>query len=147
MKPDVREFFHPDTNTFSYLVSDPDSGACAVVDPVLDYEPTSARTNALAAQEVRGRGLAVEWILETHAHADHLTAAPVIREALGGKIAIGAEKCEYPDRMFLRDHLASSPGFLTTLRSLRTVALNRRWKYKYRINFDLLAMRRNRPTS
>lgn len=89
----VRPFLHEETGTWSYVVSDPDEGVCAIVDPVLDYDPKSGRTSAASASaiidDVRSRGLRVEWILETHAHADHLSAAPLLKQQLGGRIAIG----------------------------------------------------------
>jgi glyoxylase-like metal-dependent hydrolase (beta-lactamase superfamily II) len=94
MNPLVTAFHHADTGTWSYVVADPGSGAAAVVDPVLDYDGKSGRTGTAAAQalvgHVRAHGLRVEWILETHAHADHLSAAPYVRRELGGRIAIGA---------------------------------------------------------
>lgn len=90
----VQAFFDPTTSTYSYVVSDPTSGCCALIDPVLDYDPASGRTaldNAerLAAY-VREHGLTVQWILETHVHADHLSAAAWLKEQLGGTLAIGA---------------------------------------------------------
>ena len=94
MTPDVTAFFHDDTCTIAYVVREPDGGHCAIVDPVLDYDPVSGRTTTTAAdvliEFVRKRGLALDWILETHAHADHLTAAPYLKKELGGLIAIGA---------------------------------------------------------
>lgn len=91
--PDVHAFYDPATYTVSYVVRDPASTACAIVDPVLDYDPKAARTqrhsvDAIIAY-VREHGLQVEWILETHAHADHLSGAQLLREALGGQVAIG----------------------------------------------------------
>lgn len=92
--PDVQAFFDPGTYTVSYVVKDPASNACAIIDSVLDFDPASGRTRHASADEiiayVRQQGLSVAWILETHAHADHLSAAPYLQEALGGKIAIGA---------------------------------------------------------
>lgn len=91
--PEVRTFFHEGTNTFSYVVRDPDTNRCAVVDPVLDYDAPSGRTGTDSARKivdyVRKQGLTVEWVLETHAHADHLSAAPFIKAELGGRIGIG----------------------------------------------------------
>ncbi|WP_300526779.1 MBL fold metallo-hydrolase [Maricaulis sp.] len=91
--PDVKAFFDPDTYTVSYIVSDPDTGAAAIIDSVLDYDPASGRTQTRSADaiiaDVEERGLKVEWILETHVHADHLSAAPYLRERLGGRIGIG----------------------------------------------------------
>ncbi|KJS25171.1 MAG: beta-lactamase [Hyphomonadaceae bacterium BRH_c29] len=93
--PNVTAFFDEPTFTVSYVVADPDTKACAVVDSVLDYDPASGRTNTGSADEIvafiRDRGLALEWILETHVHADHMSAAPYLQKTLGGKIAIGAE--------------------------------------------------------
>ncbi len=93
MKPRVQPFFDPATWTISYVVYEREGSPCAIVDSVLDYDPRSGRTatdsaDAIAAF-VRERQLSVEWILETHAHADHLSAAPYLRRQLGGKIAIG----------------------------------------------------------
>jgi glyoxylase-like metal-dependent hydrolase (beta-lactamase superfamily II) len=92
-RPDVTAFFDDATNTVSYVVRDPDTDACAIVDSVLDYDPASGRTRTVSAdtivEHVRGRGLRVEWLLETHAHADHLSAAPYLHARLGGTVAIG----------------------------------------------------------
>jgi glyoxylase-like metal-dependent hydrolase (beta-lactamase superfamily II) len=89
----VEAFFDPATWTLSYVVYAAPGGACAVIDPVLDYDPKSGRTGTASADRliafVRARGLRAEWILETHAHADHLSAAPYVRRELGGRIAIG----------------------------------------------------------
>jgi glyoxylase-like metal-dependent hydrolase (beta-lactamase superfamily II) len=93
--PNVTAFFDEPTFTVSYVVADPDTKACAVVDSVLDYDPASGRTNTGSADEIvayiRDKGLTLEWILETHVHADHMSAAPYLKQTLGGKIAIGAE--------------------------------------------------------
>ena len=79
MKPDVQPFFHADSNTWTYLVSDPAGTAAAIIDPVLDFDAKAARTSTTSVRKVadaaRERGLDVRWILETHAHADHLSAA------------------------------------------------------------------------
>jgi glyoxylase-like metal-dependent hydrolase (beta-lactamase superfamily II) len=92
-RPEVRAFFHKATWTMTYVVADPTAKRAAIVDPALDYDPASGRTGTLAADEVvafvRERGWAVDWILETHAHADHLSAAQHLKRALGGKVAIG----------------------------------------------------------
>lgn len=94
MIPRVTGFFDEATNTASYVVAEPDGSHCAIIDPVLDYDPKSGRTETRSADrivaDVRDRGLTVDWILETHAHADHLTAAPYLKETLGGRIGIGA---------------------------------------------------------
>lgn len=91
--PEVSGFFDPDTYTISYLIRDPDSLACAIVDSVLDYDPASGRTSTHNADRlialIKSEGLTLEWLLETHVHADHLSAAPYIQKQLGGKIAIG----------------------------------------------------------
>jgi|TARA_R110002072_G_scaffold109750_4_gene237206 glyoxylase-like metal-dependent hydrolase (beta-lactamase superfamily II) len=93
MKPDVKAFFHKPTYTVSYVVSDPESKKAIIIDSALDYDNASGRTATTAADEVisfvKSEGLSVEWILETHVHADHLTAAPYLQQQLGGKIGIG----------------------------------------------------------
>ncbi|MBZ0335551.1 MBL fold metallo-hydrolase [Marinobacter sp. AL4B] len=93
-QPIVQHFFDEPTNTFSYLVRDPDSQACAILDSVLDFDYAAGRTDVRSAdtiiQYVRDNDLKVEWILETHVHADHLSAAPYLHEQLGGKTGIGA---------------------------------------------------------
>ena len=88
--PDVSAHFDPATNTISYIVKDPASDACAIVDSVMDIDYAAGRityehADALIA-EVTKRGLTLEWIIETHVHADHLSAAPYIQQKLGGKI-------------------------------------------------------------
>lgn len=94
MNTNVESFFDPDTFTLTHLVIDPASKRCAVIDPVLDYDPKSGRTSTASADKliayIRGAALHVDWVLETHVHADHLTAAPYIVSALGGRIGIGA---------------------------------------------------------
>ncbi len=91
--PQVHGLFDPATATVTYIVHDGPGTACAIVDPVLDYDPKSGRTRTASADQVidfvTAQGLRVEWILETHAHADHLSAAPYLKAKLGGKIAIG----------------------------------------------------------
>ena len=94
MAPLVRPFFHPGSNTWSYVVAEGDGGAAAIVDPVLDFDAAAARTGTASAQalldHVRAHGLRVEWILETHAHADHLSAGDWLRRQLpGARLAIG----------------------------------------------------------
>ncbi|WP_217540026.1 MBL fold metallo-hydrolase [Vibrio metschnikovii] len=95
MKPKVHEFFDANTFTYSYVVVDPSSSKCAIIDSVLDYQPASGRTSYESADElvafVEQQGLSVEWILETHVHADHLSAAPYLKQRLGGKLAIGQQ--------------------------------------------------------
>lgn len=92
-RPEVRPFLHRPTGTWSYVVADPATRRAAVIDPVLDFDLKSGRTWTESADAivglVRERGLTMDWILETHAHADHLSSAPYLQAALGGKIAIG----------------------------------------------------------
>jgi len=94
MSPDVVCFFDDKTNSASYVVSDPETGHAAIVDPVLDYDPVSGRTSTDSAQKivdhVGDKKLTVDWIVETHVHADHLTASVWLKEKLGGKTGIGA---------------------------------------------------------
>lgn len=94
-QPIVTHFFDEPTNTLSYLVSDPDSGACAIIDSVLNLDYASGTISYEAADSiiacVREQGLELQWLLETHVHADHLSAAPYIQQQLGGQIAIGSE--------------------------------------------------------
>ena len=98
MTPKVQTFFDPATSTATYLVSDPQTGAAAVIDPVLDYEPKGGRISTGSADAVlaavREQGLKLLYLLETHAHADHLSAAQHIRAATGAKVAIGARITE-----------------------------------------------------
>ena len=93
MKPDVTAFFDEGTNTISYVVRDPAGSACAIIDSVLDFDYASGRTGTDSADRiiahVREIGLDVVWLLETHVHADHLSAAPYLQERLGGRIGIG----------------------------------------------------------
>lgn len=92
--PLVQSFFDPVTGTYTHVVYDESGGHAAVIDPVLDFDPKSGRISHLRADEViafvQRHQLRVDWILETHAHADHLSAAPYIQQALGGRIAIGS---------------------------------------------------------
>jgi len=92
--PQVKAFFDEPTNTFSYVVRDPASNACAILDSVLDFDYASGRTDVRSTDAiiayVQDNNLQVEWILETHVHADHLSAAPYLHQALGGKTGIGA---------------------------------------------------------
>ena len=92
-RPTVKAFFDNDTNTVSYVVTDPQTRRCAIVDSVLDYDPKAGRTRHDSASQivayVKQEALTVEWLLETHVHADHLSAAPWIQEQVGGKLAIG----------------------------------------------------------
>lgn len=115
MRPLVQSFFDPVTGTVTHVVYEKPGAACAIVDPVLDYDPKSGRTAtgsaARVAAFVREQGLQVEWILETHAHADHLSGAPWLRGELGGRIAIGRGITRVQDvfgRLFNLE-----PGFAT----------------------------------
>lgn len=94
-KPEVIAFFDEPTNTFTYVVKDPGSNACAVVDSVMEIDYAAGRLSLNGADKVidyiRNQNLELQWIIETHVHADHLSAAPYIQEQLGGKIGIGAE--------------------------------------------------------
>lgn len=92
-RPDVQTFFDEPTNTFSYVVWDPTTQKAAVIDSVLDYDAASGRTNHASADAivdfVKAKGLIVEWVIDTHVHADHLSASPYVQSRLGGKLAIG----------------------------------------------------------
>jgi len=96
--PIIKAFFDAPTFTVTYVVHDPETRQAAIIDSVLTYDPASGRTAFEAADpviaHVAAQGLAVDWQLETHAHADHLSAAPYLQQKLGGKIAIGARICE-----------------------------------------------------
>jgi len=91
--PCIKTFFDPATFTASHVVRDPRSSACAIIDSVLDFDMASGRTStgsaAALVQYIRDEGLQVQWLLETHAHADHLSAAPWLQQQVGGKLAIG----------------------------------------------------------
>jgi len=94
MPAQIEAFLDPASSTYSYVVYEADGGQCAIVDPVLDYDGAAGRTGTVQADKiiafVEAHRLQVQWLLETHAHADHLSAAPYLRQKLGGKIAIGA---------------------------------------------------------
>jgi glyoxylase-like metal-dependent hydrolase (beta-lactamase superfamily II) len=94
MNPQVKAFFDKATWTLSYVVYDAPGGTAAIIDSVLDYDPKSGRTKTASADQliefVRSEKLTVDWILETHAHADHMSASQYLREQLGGRIGIGA---------------------------------------------------------
>ena len=93
LKPEVKAFFDAATNTISYVVKDPTSTACAVIDSVMDIDYAAGRITYEHADEIiryiEDNGLTLEWLIETHVHADHLSAAPYIQGKLGGKIGIG----------------------------------------------------------
>lgn len=93
MKPDITPFFDSTTSTFSYVVADTSNRRCAIIDAVMDFDPASGRVFSDSADDiiayVREQGLAVDYILETHVHADHLSAGAYLKQKLGGKTAIG----------------------------------------------------------
>lgn len=93
VKPEVTAFFDKETNTISYVVKDPQSAACAVIDSVMDIDYAAGRIAYANAdriiQHISDHGLKLEWIIETHAHADHLSAAPYIQQKIGGRMGIG----------------------------------------------------------
>jgi len=93
----IHSLFDSATSTVTHIVYEADGAPCAVIDPVLDYDPKSGRTSTQSADAViafvRAHGLQTQWLLETHAHADHLSAAPYLQHQLGGKIGIGAAIC------------------------------------------------------
>ncbi|MEL6957396.1 MAG: MBL fold metallo-hydrolase [Pseudomonadota bacterium] len=95
LKPDVQAFFDEATNTISYIVKDPASNACAIIDSVMDIDYAAGRITFDHADElirqIEAQGLELEWIIETHVHADHLSAAPYLQGRLGGKIGVGAK--------------------------------------------------------
>jgi len=92
-QPEVLPFLDKQSNTFSYIVKDPESNSCAVIDSVLNFDYDSGTVSYQGAnaiiEHIRNNNLQLEWLIETHAHADHLSAAPYIKKAVGGKIAIG----------------------------------------------------------
>jgi len=92
--PEVTPFFDADTNTISYVVREPGGTGCAVIDSVLDFDYAAGRIGYRSADaiiaHIRAQGLRLDWLIETHVHADHLSAAPYIQAALGGRIGIGA---------------------------------------------------------
>lgn len=93
MRPMVKTFFDEPTFTFSYVVSDPETKRCAIVDSVLDFDYAAGKTDTASAdaiiEYVKSEGLGVDWIIETHVHADHISAAPYLKERLGGQLSIG----------------------------------------------------------
>lgn len=95
VKPDVQAFFDEATNTITYIVKDPASNSCAIVDSVMDIDYAAGRITFDHADElirqIETQGLKLEWIIETHVHADHLSAAPYLQERLGGKIGVGSK--------------------------------------------------------
>lgn len=94
----LQEFYDQDTATFSYILSDPKTASAAIIDSVLSYDPASGKTSTARAdqliQAVKDQHLTLQWILETHIHADHLTAAHYIKDQVGGKIGVGSRITE-----------------------------------------------------
>jgi glyoxylase-like metal-dependent hydrolase (beta-lactamase superfamily II) len=103
VKPEVTAFFEAETNTISYIVKDPASKACAIIDSVMDIDYAAGRISYASADEmisfVQDNGLDVEWLIETHAHADHMSGAPYIQGKLGGRLGIG-EKIKVVQEVF-----------------------------------------------
>ncbi len=114
MKPEVRHVLHEPSSTFSYVVWDPETRHAAVIDPALDFDQNSGHTGTRTAQQlvdiVRAEGLTVDWVLETHAHADHVTAAPFVRDQVGGRVAIGEGIRQVQEHF--RDVFGLERGFL-----------------------------------
>ena len=98
----IKHLFHPPSFTYSYVVSEGRGDHCVIIDSVLDYDPNSGRTSTDAAGEiveyVRQNDLVVDWILDTHPHADHITAAPYLKRELGGQIGIGIGICQVQEK-------------------------------------------------
>ena len=115
MNPKVEAFHDPATATFTYVAYDGDGGRAAIIDPVLDFDPPSARTSTTSADRVlefvRAHALSVDWILETHAHADHLTAAAYLKAATGARVAIGRGITQVQERF--KALFGLEPGFAT----------------------------------
>ena len=92
--PQINGFFDEKTNTISYIVRDPESNSCAIIDPVIDFDLSSGKLTHASSDRlidhIQENELIVEWLIETHAHADHLSGAPYIQSKLGGKLAIGS---------------------------------------------------------
>jgi glyoxylase-like metal-dependent hydrolase (beta-lactamase superfamily II) len=96
-RPGIQYFYDEQTGSLSYVISDPDSTSAAIIDPVLGFSVVSGRTDKSGARKIieyiQTAGLSLEWILETHAHADHLTAAQFLKSELGGQVGIGQGIC------------------------------------------------------
>ncbi|KRA61191.1 MBL fold metallo-hydrolase [Caulobacter sp. Root656] len=130
MRPEVQAFFDPATFTASYLVVDPATRTAAIVDPVLDFEPKAGRLSTASAEAllaaVKDQGLTLAYVLETHAHADHLSAADHIRRKTGAKIAIGAHIVEVQKvfiPVFEADQAADGAAFDVLMEEGDTLAL------------------------
>ena len=119
LRPDVRGFFDPATHTVTYLVSDPATRMAAIIDPVLDYDPAAARTSTRSVdavmQALRAAGLTLAFVLETHAHADHLTAAEHLRETEAVSIGIGARITQVQSAFGLLFDVAADGGVFDRL--------------------------------
>jgi len=123
MNPQVETFFHDATNTFTHIVKDPNSSSAAIIDPVLDFSPSSGKTSTEAADRlldhVAENNLEVDWLLETHIHADHLTAAPYLKEKTGAKTGVGAHIADVQDTwnsiFNYREGLETDPGIFDRL--------------------------------
>lgn len=119
LKPEVTGFFDPDTNTISYVVKDPSSSACAVIDSVMDIDYAAGRIAYKHADSlidfITKQNLTLEWIIETHVHADHLSAAPYLQQKLGGKIGVGERFLSY--RIPLERFLTKGRSFSVMVRS------------------------------
>jgi len=114
MRPDVTPFYDPDTNSLTYVVAEPGGRHAAIIDPVLDYDGKSGRTATRNADKViafvRERGLTVDWLLETHVHADHITAAPYLKAQLGARSGIGRGVREVQRTWTAIYNLGDAPG-------------------------------------
>ncbi|MBS0320674.1 MAG: MBL fold metallo-hydrolase [Proteobacteria bacterium] len=114
MQPVVATFYDPATATMTHVLSTGDGSPCAIVDPVLDFDAKSGRTSTVSADKVaayvREHALTVQWLLETHAHADHLTAAPYLQRLFGGTLGVGAGICNVQHTFRGIYHL--EPGFV-----------------------------------
>ncbi|MPW44471.1 MBL fold metallo-hydrolase [Acinetobacter guerrae] len=114
-KPLVKSFFDDTSNTFTYVVTDPDTKQSAIIDSVLDYDAASATTSTIQADKlidyVHENSLSIKWILETHVHADHLTASQYLRKQLGGKIAM-SEKISIVQKAFSEIYNLDSKNFM-----------------------------------
>jgi len=112
MSAEIKAFFHKPSSTYSYVLMDPATRRAAVIDPVLDYDAASGRTGTASAQlildHIKAGGLGLDWILETHAHADHLSAAQFLRREAGGQVAIGEGIREVQQRFKTLYHLGDA---------------------------------------
>ena len=125
MTPEVTAFFDDATNTISYVVRAPGERACAIVDSVLDFDYASGRTDTQSADAiiafVKAQDFCVEWVLETHVHADHLSAAPYLQAQLGGKIGIDSGFVSY--KIHLARSLTKAANLSATAASLTSCCM------------------------